>query len=220
MEDFNWRNFLIGSLVSIIGITLISFGSALSQAMNMGLDPFTALNQGTADTFGFTLGNYQLILNAIILALIAFFNRKILGWGTIFNMVLVGYQIEFFNSWISNSFPVDEWSLIIRILITVVAILIFALGVAIYGDADMGVSPYDAIAPVIDERVSLDYKWVRMIQDIVVVIGAWLIGGPVGIATFITGFFAGPLISFYSDNISQPLMDKLGLNIENGGIKQ
>lgn len=221
MEDFNWRDFLLGTLMSIIGILFISFGSALSQSMNMGLDPFTALNQGGADTLGFTLGNYQLVINAIILAIIFFLNRSILGWGTIYNMVLVGYLVEFFNGWITSSFAVDQLSFIVRLLIAVVAILIFALGVGIYGDTDMGVSPYDAIAPVIDERVSLDYKWVRMIQDIVVVIGAWFLSGPVGISTIITGFFAGPLISFFSDNVSQPLMVKLDL-IEEGesGIKQ
>lgn len=214
MEDFNWRDFLVGSLMSIIGITLISFGSALSQAMNMGLDPFTALNQGAADTLGFTLGNYQLVVNLIILAVILFLDRSILGWGTIFNMVLVGYQVEFFYGWMNGSFAVDEWSLMIRIGITIIAILIFALGVGIYGDTDMGVSPYDAIAPVIEDRVSLDYKWVRMIQDIVVVIGAWFLSGPIGISTLITGFFAGPLITFFSENVSQPLMDKVGLHTE------
>lgn len=214
MEDFNWRDFIVGSLMSILGITFISFGSALSQVMNMGLDPFTALNQGGADTLGFTLGNYQLVVNLIILAVIFFLNRSILGWGTIYNMVLVGYQVEFFNGWMSDAFPVDEWSLVIRIAITVVAIGIFALGVGIYGDVDLGVSPYDAIAPVIEERVSLDYKWVRMIQDIVVVIGAWFLGGPIGVSTLITGFFAGPLITFFSENVSQPLMDKVGLHTE------
>lgn len=218
MDNFSWKDFLIGSLVSILGVTLISFGSALSQAMDMGLDPFTALNQGAADQLGFSLGNYQLVVNTIILIIIFFLNRSILGWGTIYNMVLVGYQVEFFNNWIVNNFAVDSLSLVMKILITIIAILIFALGVAIYGDTDMGVSPYDAIAPVIVERTSWKYKWVRMAQDLIVVITAWILGGPVGISTFITGFFAGPLIDFFSRNISQPLMANMGIEGESGGI--
>lgn len=214
MDNFNWKDFIIGSIVSIFGVTLISMGAALSQSMDMGLDPFTALNQGAADTFGFTLGNYQLVVNFIILAIIFFLNRSLIGWGTIFNMVLVGYQVEFFHGWITDSFAIDELSLVIKIAITVGAILLFTLGVAIYGDTDMGVSPYDGISPVIVERTKWEFKWVRMAQDLIVVIGAWILGGPIGVSTLITGFFAGPLITFFSDNVSQPLMDKVGLETE------
>ena len=195
--------------MSLIGITLISFGSALSQTMNMGLDPFTAINTGASELLGFTLGNYQLFVNAAILAIILFFDRKIIGWGTIFNLVLVGYMIEFFISMLESFIDPTQFAFIVQLLITVVAILIFTFGVALYMDADLGVSPYDAIAPVITDRVSASYKTVRMIQDIVVVITAWILGGPVGVSTFITGFLAGPLIDFFSNRFTSKLTDKI-----------
>lgn len=218
MDNFNWRDFLVGSLMSILGVTLLSFGSALSQAMNMGLDPFTALNEGASEALGFSLGNYQLVVNIIILVILFMMKRSILGWGTIYNMVLVGYQVEFFHGWITDTFAVDSLSLGVKLIITVIAILIFALGVAIYGDTDMGVSPYDGIAPVIVDRTGWKYKWVRMAQDIIVVIAAWLVGGPVGISTIVTGFFAGPLIDFFSNKVSQPMMRSLDIGEEGGGI--
>jgi uncharacterized membrane protein YczE len=214
MEDFNWRDFLVGTLISLVGVFFIGFGAALSQAMNMGLDPFMALNQGAADAFGFSFGNYQLVVNIIVLIIIAFFDRSLFGWGTVYNMVLVGYITEFFNGWFTTNLPVDELSLIVRLLLTVVAIAFFALGVATYGDADMGVAPYDAITPVLVDKTGIQYRWSRMGQDIVIVIIAWIVGGPVGISTIITGFFAGPLIDFFSDNISQPITEKADLNSE------
>lgn len=212
MEDFNWRDFLVGSLVSLVGVLFLGFGAALSQSMNMGLDPFMALNQGAADALGFSFGNYQLVVNILVLIVIAFFNRSLFGWGTVYNMVLVGYITEFFNGWITSTFAVDQLSLIVRLLFTVVAIAIFALGVATYGDADMGVAPYDAITPVLVEKTGVKFRWARVAQDVVILIAAWFVGGPVGLSTVITGFFAGPLINFFSDNISQPLTTKLGLD--------
>lgn len=214
MEDFSWRDFLVGSLISLVGVFFLGFGAALSQAMDMGLDPFMALNQGAADALGFSFGNYQLVVNILVLIVIAFFKRSLFGWGTVYNMVLVGYITEYFHGVFTGNFAIDELSLIVRLLFTVLAIAIFALGVAVYGDADMGVAPYDAIAPVIVERADIKFRWARMAQDIIVVIGAWIISGPVGIATIITGFFAGPLINFFSDNISQPLTKKVGLENE------
>ena len=209
MFSINGKEFIWKALMSLIGITLISFGAALSQTMNMGLDPFTAINTGASELLGFTLGNYQLFVNAAILAIILFFDRKIIGWGTIFNLVLVGYMIEFFISMLESFIGPTQFAFIVQLLITVVAILIFTFGVALYMDADLGVSPYDAIAPVITDRVSASYKTVRMIQDIIVVITAWILGGPVGVSTFITGFLAGPLIDFFSNRFTRKLTDKI-----------
>lgn len=209
MFSINGKEFIWKALMSLIGITLISFGAALSQTMNMGLDPFTAINTGASELLGFTLGNYQLFVNAAILAIILFFDRKIIGWGTIFNLVLVGYMIEFFISMLESFIDPTQFAFIVQLLITVVAILIFTFGVALYMDADLGVSPYDAIAPVIRDRVSASYKTVRVIQDIVVVITAWILGGPVGVSTFITGFLAGPLIDFFSNRFTRKLSDKV-----------
>lgn len=207
--SINWKDFLLRSLTSIIGITLISFGSALSESMDMGLDPFTAMNRGASSLLGFSLGNYQLVVNFIILAVVFFMKRSLIGWGTIFNMVLVGYQIDFFKSMFENYFIVEEISFVVRIIVTLIAILIFTLGVAVYMDTELGVSPYDAIAPLITDRTGWSYTPVRIAQDLIVVVISLLVGGPVGVATFITGFFAGPLITFFSKNISQPIMEKL-----------
>ena len=209
MFSINGKEFIWKALMSLIGISLISFGTALSQTMNMGLDPFTAINTGASELLGFTLGNYQLFVNAAILAIILFFYRMIVGWGTIFNLVLVGYMIEFFISMLESFIDPTQFAFIVQLLITVVAILIFTFGVALYMDADLGVSPYDAIAPVITDRVSASYKTVRMIQDIIVVITAWILGGPVGVSTFITGFMAGPLIDFFSNRFTSKLSDKV-----------
>lgn len=209
MSSFNWKEFLWKTLMSLLGITLISFGSALSQSMDMGLDPFTALNTGASELLGFSLGNYQLFVNAAILAIILFFDRKIIGWGTIYNLVLVGYMIEFFTGMLESMVDPSQMAFVVQILITIVAILIFTFGVALYMDADLGVSPYDAIAPVIRDRVSASYKTVRVIQDVIVVAVAWVIGGPVGISTFITGFMAGPLIDFYSNRFTGKIAEKI-----------
>lgn len=208
----DWKKFLLGSLVSIIGITLISFGAALSESMNMGLDPFTAINRGASSLLGLSLGNFQLGVNLVILAIVFFMKKSLIGWGTIYNMVLVGYQVEFFNNLFGNFFTVEEMSLAIRIVITILAIAVFAFGVAVYMDTELGVSPYDAITPLITDRTGWSYTPVRVAQDLVIVVGAYFLGGPVGIATIITGFFAGPLISFFSEKVSQPIIKKLSLN--------
>jgi len=205
----DWKDFILRSITSIIGVVLISFGSALSGAMNMGLDPFVALNSGAANLLGFSLGNFQLVVNLIILAIVFFMQRSLIGWGTVYNMILVGYLVDFFTAMFGNFFTADEMSLVVRIVITVIAILIFTLGVAVYMDVEMGVSPYDAVAPLIEDRTPWSFTPVRVGVDLVVVFVAFLLGGPVGISTVIMGFFVGPLITFFSNNVAQPVVGKI-----------
>src|SRR5690625_7330477 len=125
--SINWKDFIIRSLTSIVGITFISIGAALSETMDMGLDPFTALNRGASSLLGFSLGNYQLVVNLIILAVVFFMKRSLIGWGTIYNMILVGYQVDFLNNLFGNIFQVDDLSLIIRIIIKEIVILLFTM---------------------------------------------------------------------------------------------
>ncbi|MDN6195580.1 MAG: hypothetical protein L0L39_03070 [Atopostipes suicloacalis] len=205
----NWKDFIIDSFISILGITFISFGAALSETMDMGLDPFTALNRGASSLLGFSLGNYQLVVNFIILAAVFFIKRSLIGWGTIYNMILVGYLVDFFKGQFQSFYEVGGMSLWIRLLITIAAILIFTLGVALYMDIELGVSPYDAITPMIIDQTGWSYTPVRIAQDLIVVVSAYFLTGPVGISTVITGFFAGPLISFFSNHLSEPIINKI-----------
>ena len=204
----NRKEFFIGSLISLTGIVLIGFGAALSEKMSMGLDPYTALNRGASSLLGFDLGSYQLGINILILIVIFLMQRSLIGWGTIYNMVLVGYLIDFFEWFFDLFIDAEAMSLVLRLLITVIAIIFFTLGVATYTETDLGVAPYDAIAPLIVDRTGWNYTPVRVAQDILVVIGAYLLSGPVGVSTVITGFFCGPLISFFSKKVSKPIVDK------------
>lgn len=109
----------------------------------------------------------------------------------------------------------NSLQLLAKVIITLLAIAIFTLGVAVYKDAKLGVSPYDAIAPIVAEKSGWRYRNARLAQDILVILGAILLGGPIGITTFITGFMAGPFIEFFSRKVSQPIIGKFSPSFQN-----
>jgi uncharacterized membrane protein YczE len=211
----DWRDFSKRALVSILGIIVQAFGSSLSLVMNMGLDPYKAMNYGIAGQFGMSYGNLQLIVNILIFVTVLLIgSREEFGWGTIFNIVILGYAVDFFNAFFTNNFDVANVSFSMRILWTIIAIVIFSLGVAMYSEPDLGVSPYDAVAPIIVDRANVSYSAARVGQDIVVIIIALLLGGPVGISTIILGFFTGPLVDWFSDHITNPLLESMDVQAE------
>ncbi|MEJ6347912.1 hypothetical protein R4Y45_01540 [Holzapfeliella sp. He02] len=196
--------FVLQSLVSFAGITVLSLGAAILRLGSVGLDPFTAINTALSSKFHIDLGIFQLGFNFIIFVFIVLLDRKKIGFGTIMNMVLVGFEIQFFYESFSNFFILT--STLVSIGSAVIGLLLFTLGSSLYMGPGLGVAPYDAVAPILSKRLHIKYKIARIIQDLIFMVSAYVLGGPVGFATIIIAFFAGPLITMWNKRVSYPLV--------------
>ncbi|WP_086313076.1 hypothetical protein A5821_000661 [Enterococcus sp. 7F3_DIV0205] len=207
MKKKQKSEWLIRSLYALIGVAILSFGAATLRIGQVGLDPYTAANIGIGESLGLSLGVYQLIINIVILGLVFVFGRKYIGLGTVINMVLTGFFIDFYT-WLYSTFVTIKINLFTQGLLLILGVLIFTFGASFYMSAKIGNAPYDAIAPIIVERTKAQYRIVRIIQDIFFVILAFIFGGPVGLGTVINAFFTGPLIDFWNKKVSEPIIEK------------
>ena len=195
------------SLFALIGVAIIGFGASLLRVGGVGRDPYTAANIGTGERLGLSLGVYQLMINLVLLILIFFFGRRHIGIGTVINMVLTGFFIDFYTK-IFELFAVSPEGWLQKGLFLVIGILFFTFGASFYMSAKVGSAPYDAIAPTIVDRTKANYRVVRVIQDVAFATLGWITGGPIGIGTFISAFLVGPLIKFWDDYASVPFIEK------------
>jgi len=111
-----------------------------------------------------------------------------------------------------------EPSMEIRILFLLIGIVISCFSASLYFVADLGVSPYDAVAVIIANTWKIGkFKYVRIITDFsCVAIGTILyfvatkgftgLTAIVGIGTIVTAFFMGPLIDLFSEKVSKPML--------------
>ncbi|WP_312497686.1 hypothetical protein [Enterococcus sp.] len=195
------------SLYALIGVAILGFGAALLRVGGVGLDPYTAANIGVGAVLGLSLGTYQLMINAVILVLIFIFGRRHIGIGTIINMVLTGFFIDFYTMIFDRlSVAPDGW--LQQGLFLLIGVLFFTFGASFYMSAHLGSAPYDALAPTIVDRTKANYRVVRVIQDVSFALIGLFTGGPIGIGTFICAFLVGPLIKFWDDFISVPFIEK------------
>ncbi|USS90254.1 YczE/YyaS/YitT family protein [Fructilactobacillus carniphilus] len=200
-------NISLRTLMSFVGIAILSMGAALLKSSPiLGLDPFTAVNTGMATLLHTSLGIYQLCANFVIFIFVLLLDRKKIGIGTIMNMVLVGFEIQWFSAIYHQIFP-GHVNFLILVADLILGLLFFTAGSSLYMAPSLGVAPYDAIAPIASARLHCKYKTARVIQDICFLVAAVLVHGPVGFASIIVAFFAGPLISFWDRSISTPTMD-------------
>lgn len=203
----NIRELVIRSVYALIGVAILAFGAATLRIGQVGLDPYTAANIGIGSVLKLSLGIYQLIINLVILGLVFIFGKRYIGIGTVINMALTGFFIDFYT-WIYTNFFTIELNLFSQSLLLILGVLIFTFGASFYMSAKVGNAPYDAIAPIVVEWTGAQYRLVRVIQDIIFVVIAFIFGGPVGIGTVINAFFTGPLIDFWNKKICEPLIEK------------
>ena len=141
----------------------------------------------------------------VIFIFILWLDRKQIGVGTILNMVLVGFEIQWFTTIYHQLFGYRTTFLIVA-ADTLIGLILFTLGTSLYIAPDLGAAPYDAIAPIITQRTKLSYRTARITQDVLFMVAAVIAGGPVGFGTIIVAFFTGPLISWWNDHISNPMV--------------
>ena len=211
------KNFIKRCVLMAVGILFIGICVGAFRLSAFGVDAFTCMNLGISGFLRMSFGTWQLIMNAAILALVFFTARRCIGAGTIVNMVGVGYMADFI-CWLFQEVWEVNMTLPLRLLALVTGSLFAGIGVAFYMAAEMGISPYDSVALIIEKGTNgkIKFQYARVLSDItVVIVGVafcLLSGGDlrliIGIGTVCTALFNGPLIQFFKVHAAEPLLKK------------
>lgn len=198
MDEMKKRLFMCITGVFLSGVAAGTFGFTA-----FGMDPFQVFAHGTWGLTPLSFGTFYVILNGILLVFMFFFNKHMIGLGTIINLFLLGYVVEYTDVILSRIFPAP--SVFLRVLLMLLALILASFAASLYFVADMGVSAYDWIALTISERKGWAFRVVRVSTDFLCVAAGGILGATVGIGTVLTAFGTGPIIQFFNEKISIPL---------------
>lgn len=206
-------DFTLFKRVAVCFLAVLGMGFFLSFLMlcGLGTDPCSFMNKAISLRLGMLFGTWQLIINAVMLVIVLLWDRKNLGFGTVFNMVLVGYYVDFFDWVWSKTIPSHIFTdNVTRWPVYIVALLCFIISAAVYINSDMGVAPYDALPKIITEKVTgrfpkVPKMLIRMVWDFSAIIIGILAGGIPVVGVVLMAIFLGPAISlvgrlFFSKN--------------------
>ena len=193
-------------LMTVFGVSICGISVGFFSYSDLGMDPFQVLAHGLWGLTNMGFGTFYVIINAVMLVVIFFVNKRKIGLGTLINLFLIGYISEFSEYVLSKLVPTPSFAG--RLIILAVAVVVMCLASALYFTADLGVSTYDAVALTIDERTpeKIQFRFIRIGTDLICVIIGGLLGATVGIGTIITAFFMGPLIAFFNKTVAQPML--------------
>lgn len=209
------KNFVPRLLLVLAAVILMGFCLSWLVLCGMGTDPCTMMNLAISDKLGMAIGDWQALLNIVLLVIVVLFGGRNLGFGTLANMFLVGYSLQFF-SWLwgivlpSGLVGADGIfvSMGLRIGVLIPSLILFVIAAAVYMDVDLGTAPYDAIPYIIWNALqkkfqNIAFRFVRMGYDILVITIALLFGGRLGIVTALMAFALGPVIEFIGKQLQK-----------------
>ena len=173
-----------GLLVSAVGITM------MLQA-DVGLEPWSVLQQGIAQTFGITYGVASILVGAAVILIAVVWGERV-GVGTIANILLCGIFIDTLLAlgWI----PRME-SLRTGVLMLLAGLELLALGTWMYMRSALGSGPRDALMVAMARKTGRSVGLCRAVVELAIIFIGWRLGGRVGLGTVISALGLGTLFN-------------------------
>ena len=154
---FTFKQFIVpnfGKRLAFMLPAVILMGVFVSILVEIGwgTDPASFMNLNVADALGWGLGNTEVLLYGIMLIFTFIFGAEMIGFGTLANMILIGYVIDLCRwIWKNIGFAqfLAEGNFAARVVIFALTLFLFVVVASIYINAQMGVAPYDAIPNIL-----------------------------------------------------------------------
>ena len=210
----NYVKKIIGVL---LGTMFLGMGVAFYKISQFGQDGVSAMVMSFVYLFKLGETNYgytvcYLAINCIFLVIMILTLKDKINVGSIINLLLTGVCSNLFI-YLFEVLSFNNNAIALRILYSVLGIITVSFGIALYGSANLGVAPYDAMPMVINKYCpKIAYKYARIICDLSCLVVALIIGviilrrsDIINVNTIITFITIGPLISFFSKIINTSL---------------
>ncbi len=190
------------TIVLLLSVTAMGACIAVFDRIGFGTDPSSVMNLGASRKLGMQFGTYQVLFNIfLLLIIIACRQWKVIGIGSIANMVIVGYAKDLFDV-IFDALHIlqpDSLTMAVRICWLIPTLGVFMVFVSFYMIVELGTSPYDAIPQIVSKYVKkVPFAVIRMLYDVMVLSIGYMLGSTVGVVTLVTGFCLGPIIGVIS----------------------
>ncbi len=184
-----YKKQMLKILIVVIGTAVAALGMDMAIYAGFGSATLAVLWQGIANSVNITIGQASLIIAAAMVLFCLFYDRSQIHIGTILYQVIYSLCIDWFAPYIQFSS-----SKLINFLLMILGLVIFSLGSALYSVADFGKGSYEALTFAIVNKNKYSIQKVRIVLDIICVLGGALLGGKVGLCTIATILLSGVLL--------------------------
>ncbi len=190
-------------VMAVLGTVVCALAVSMNRMANFGVDPFQSLCSGLYRVIPLEQGLTYIALNALMLLAVFVMNRHYIGLGTLLNLFLFGYVVDWGERLLCLVFGTPDMAG--RIAFLVCGVVIGSVSVAMYITADLGVATYDAIVLHLADMKLAPYRLLRTVSDALCVLAGFLMGATVGLGTLFMATLWGVMISWAREHIAEPM---------------
>ena len=172
----------------VTGLAFFGIGIAFFVKSTLGVPPWDVFHSGVSKHTGLGLGTV-LIIVAFFVLLLWIPLRLRPGIGTILNAVEIGLVEN-----VAQDLLPDTPNIAVRIACMAAGMLCIAAGSGFYIGAELGSGPRDGLMLGLNKRFGISVRLARTVVEVSVMIIGILLGGKIGIGTFVFAFGIGPLV--------------------------
>ena len=201
IENF-WKR--IG--IMLPSVFFMGFTLSILIEVGWGTDPASYFLLHFSKLINLSFGNTQVIVYSTMFVLVFIFGPKYIGFGTLANMIFIGYISDFFRFiWNKIGFTnAIQTNFSIQLFTFILALIVFVISAAFYINSKTGVAPYDALPQIISDALpKIPFAPLRVAFDLSFVFVGFLFGvfSEYGVQGSIIGAIAlsvliGPTITF------------------------
>lgn len=186
----------------LVGILIISFGASVTIIADMGVGAWDALNVGLSETIGLTIGSWVIIVGIILMLINALMMKTRPDYLAFFTVLLIGSLIDFWMLVVLGNLEPTQF--LGKLILLVMGLLIIGLGVGIYLQPKFPLNPIDNFMMALKERFGVSIVVAKTIGEIIALVFALIVKGPIGLGTLIVTIGIGPSIQLF-----YPFFEKL-----------
>lgn len=200
------KKYRVSALFYLTGLIIMSFGITVTIKADLGVGAWDALNVGLSALTGLTVGNWVIIIGAVLIALNAIIAKERPELLALITIVIIGFMIDFWLISIMNSWSIDH--LLTQIVLLFTGIVIIGFGVSLYLQPKFSLNPIDGLMVALQKRFGFSLVTAKTITEAVALVLALSLGGPIGIGTIVILLCIGPAIQYF-DPKAKKIMTRL-----------
>ena len=168
---------------------MFALGISLMINADLGLDPWSAFHMGLSLALPITYGMASAGAGLILLGIGAGFFGQKLDWGTVLNMIMIGFMVDVILQFLPE---LAETGLTVRWLAFLAGIGLAGLATGMYISSGWGAGPRDGFVLAVSGRSGLSVRAIRTGIELTVLAAGALLGARVGLGTLAFALLIGP----------------------------
>lgn len=183
------------AVVITLGLVISSFGTALFYAAELGSSPMATFCDGLHNLLNISYGSANTFTNMALLVVMLVVERSYINIGTVLCVFVIGPFVNLFTPFLAGM-NLSSQAIPLRVLFTIIGTAFMGAGLGLYVAVDRGYGPLEGLVKYFCAKFGHSYSNVKIIQDVLLVLGGVLLSAKWGVGTLVAMVLTGPLLQF------------------------